>query len=196
MPAALALSMVDEPAHAAVLLKPELRRLVDLLSTPNSAAGLARDLGWSRQVVNYHLKELKGAGLIVLKEERKRGNCMERVMQRAAAFYVINPQTLGSLAADPERMPDKFSSAYLVAVAARTIKDISRLNRETDAAGKTLPTLTLETEVRFRSAQERSAFTAELTAFTTELVRKYNDSKSPNGRSFRIITAAYPETKK
>jgi hypothetical protein len=50
-----ALKVVSEPGSAAVLLDPERNVLVELLAEPDSAAGLARKLGWSRQIVNYHL---------------------------------------------------------------------------------------------------------------------------------------------
>ncbi len=190
MPAAV--SVIDRSESAAVLLKAEPRRLLDLLSKPDSAAGLARHLGWSRQIVSYHLKELERAGLIALKEERKRGNCVERIMQRTAEAYLIGPEALGDLSADPARVADRLSASYLVAVAARTIKEVARLSRGAEKAGKTLPTLTLETEIRFRSAQERSAFTAELASRIADLVRKYHDAAAPGGRTFRLITGAYP----
>jgi biotin operon repressor len=183
---------MDRAEDAAVLLKPEHQRLLDLLSTPNSASGLARELGWSRQIVNYHLKELERAGCIALQEERKRGNCIERVMRRTAAAYLIGPQTLGNLSADPARVADKLSASYLIAVAGRTIREVSRIGRAAEKAGKIVPTLTLDTEIRFRSPGERQAFTAELTAQVAALVRKYHDDKSPQGRRFRVVTGAYP----
>jgi hypothetical protein len=189
---ASAISVIERAEDAAVLLKPEHRRLLELLATPNSAAGLARDLGWSRQIVAYHLKEMERAGLIALQEERKRGNCVERVMRRTADAYLIGPQAIGGLSGHPARMADKLSASYLMAVAAQTIKDVSRLSRAAANAGKILPSLTLETEVRFRNARDRASFTAELTQAIADLVRKYHDAKSPGGRSFRLIAGAYP----
>jgi len=186
------LAVIERAEDATVLLKPEHQRLLDLLATPNSAAGLARQLGWSRQIVNYHLREMQHAGLIALREERKRGNCVERVMQRSAMAYLIGPQVLGGLGADPARVADRLSAAYLMAVAARTIKEVSRLSRAAGQAGKILPTLTLDTEVRFRSAAERSQFTTELAGLVAELVKKYQDGECPEGRSFRLTMGAYP----
>lgn len=189
---AAAVSVVDRAEDAAVLLKAEHRTLLELLASPNSAAGLARELGWSRQIVSYHLREMEHAGLIALEEERKRGNCVERVMRRAAEAYLIGPQTIGSLSGDPDHVEDKLSANYLMAVASQAIKDVSRLSRAAREAGKTLATLTIETEVRFRSAEERRCFTAELTSAIAGLVTKYNDTDSAGGRGFRLIAGAYP----
>lgn len=189
---AAAISVIERAEDAAILLKAEHQRLLARLAVPNSAAGLARELGWSRQIVGYHLKEMERAGLIALQEERRRGNCTERVMRRTADAYLIGPQTTGELSSDPARMADKLSASYLMAVAAQAIKDVSRLSRSADAAGKTLPSLTLEAEVRFKNPRDRASFTAELTQAIANLVTKYNDTKSPEGRSFRLIAGAYP----
>jgi DNA-binding transcriptional ArsR family regulator len=192
---AAALAVIDRPEQAAALLKPEHRRLLELLSTPDSAAGLARRLNTSRQIVAYHLKELEEAGLIAVATERKKGNCIERIMKRTARSWVIGPQALGALGSDPETMPDKLASSYLVAIAARTIKEISVINRAAAEQGKTVATLTLDTEIRFRSAQERKAFTEEFTAALASLVTKYHDEKSPGGRRFRLFAGAHPYVK-
>jgi hypothetical protein len=50
------------------------------LETPDSASGRARRLKVARQLV-YHLKELESAGLVEVVEERKKGNCIERILR-------------------------------------------------------------------------------------------------------------------
>ena len=189
MPAAL--QVVTQAKQGSVLLDPERRKLLENLATPDSASGLARRLGISRQVVSYHLKELEKVGLITLAEERRKGNCTERLMQRAALSYVIDPAVLGSLDADPAIVADRVSAPYLMALAARSIKEISHLSRA-NGDGKIVPTLSLDTEIRFRSAEERTAFIGEFTAHLTELVRKYDSSDGASGASFRFFTASYP----
>jgi biotin operon repressor len=186
------LAVIESAEEATVLLKADHQRLLEMLATPNSAAGLARELGWSRQIVNYHLRELEQAGLIVMKEERKRGNCLERVMERKAQAYLIGPQTMGGLAAEPERVEDKLSAAYLIAVAARMVREVSRLMKAADQAGKRLPTLTIETEIRFANAAARKLFTQELATMTAALVSRYHDQVSPDGRKYRLIVGAHP----
>ncbi|KAB2955835.1 MAG: winged helix-turn-helix transcriptional regulator, partial [Thermoanaerobaculia bacterium] len=77
----------------------------DLLSAlqdgPATAAGLARRLGLPRQRVNYHLRELEKAGLVELVEERRRGNCVERLVRATARAFLLGPEALGAQAADP-----------------------------------------------------------------------------------------------
>ncbi len=187
-----ALRVVDDPRDAATLLVPERRALLEQLEEPDSASGLARKLGLSRQIANYHLKELEKAGLITLAEERRKGNCTERVMQRTAKSYVIDPGVLGPLEAEPERMADKLSAAYLMAVAARSIKEVSGMSRAAEQSRKILPTLTLDTEICFRSAEERNAFVREFTAQLGALITRYHAAKTPSARTFRFTVAAYP----
>jgi len=174
------------------MLHPLRCRIIGQLAEPDSAAGLARRLKLPRQKVNYHLRELEQQGLIEFVEERRKGNCVERIVRASARSYLIDPGVLRSLAADPERIPDKLSSAYLAATAARIIRDLAVLRARADAAGKKLPTFTLATEVRFASAADQAAFTQELTDAVANLAAKYHDERAPHGRRFRFITGAYP----
>ena len=48
--------------------------------------------------------------------------------------------------------------------------EVGGLARRADAAGKRLPTLAIDTEIRFRSAEDRAAFAEELTAAVVDLV--------------------------
>ncbi|HXV75143.1 MAG TPA: helix-turn-helix domain-containing protein [Candidatus Polarisedimenticolaceae bacterium] len=187
------LQVVDRELAAAALLHPLRRRIVEHLREPDSASGLARRLGLPRQKLNYHLRELERAELLELVEERRRGNCTERVLRATAAAYLIGPRTLGRLAADPERIRDRFSSAYLMAVAARVIRDLADLRGRALDAGKRLATLTLQSEVRFASATDRAAFTDELTREVARLAAKYHHADAPDGRTFRFVVGGYPE---
>ena len=60
-------------------------------------------------------------------------------------------------------------------------------------AGKQLPTLSLDTDLRFASAADRSAFTAELAESVRALAAKYHDESAPQGRWHRVVVAAYPQ---
>src|SRR5262245_19216039 len=107
------LHVLGSPQAAALLQHPARLAMLELLSAPHSAASLARQLELPRQQINYHLRELEREGLIELIEERRKGNCTERLMRASARSYVINPQILGKLAADPDRIADKLSASYL-----------------------------------------------------------------------------------
>ena len=54
-----AVNVVRDPAQAAALVDPARIALLELLSEPDSASGLARKLKLPRQQVNYHLRELE-----------------------------------------------------------------------------------------------------------------------------------------
>ena len=192
MSATASLSLLREPERAASLLNPLRIQLLGYLRQPDSASGLARRLELPRQRVNYHLRELEKQGLVELVEERKKGNCVERVLQASARSYLISPEVLGELAADPGELKDRFSSAYLAATAARALSDLGVLRARADAAGKRLATLTLESEVRFASASARESFAQELSEAVASLVAKYHDEESARGRRFKLLLGVYP----
>ncbi|MEM7353853.1 MAG: ArsR family transcriptional regulator, partial [Acidobacteriota bacterium] len=150
--------------------------------------------GLPRQRLNHHLHELEKAGLVELVEERRKGNCMERVLRSVARYYLISPEALGTVGADqPERLRDRFSWSYLTALAGKALRDLATLRRRADRAGKRLATFSLETEVRFASAKARHAFAEELTRETARLVAKYHDEEAPRGRRFRFFVGGYPQ---
>lgn len=187
------LQIVRDAAKAAVFLQPaRLRILQELSSTPNSGSGIARQLEMPRQLVNYHLRELEKEGFIDFVAEKRRGNCMERIVRASAASYLVSPEALGLLGATPEQQHDRFSISYLIGTAARIIRDLATLSIRAAKANKRLATLTLETEVRFRNAEDRTAFSEELANTLAKLTAKYHDESANGGRTFRFIAAGYP----
>ncbi|MGH9858843.1 MAG: helix-turn-helix domain-containing protein [Candidatus Acidiferrales bacterium] len=190
------LDFIHDASRAAVLLDPlRLRMVEQLCAEPDSASGLARRLKLPRQKLNYHLRELEKEGFVKLVEERRKGNCIERVVRATARAYVIDPSIMGALGIDPAQFQDRFSSSYLVAVAAKTIRDVAALRQRAEKAGKRLATFTLQTEVRFASAAERAAFVEELTAQVARLAAKYHDEQAAGGRKFQFVLGAYPAVK-
>lgn len=188
----LALEVIRHPEAAAALLDPVRQQLLAHLAEPDSASGLARRLRLPRQRLNYHLRALEAAGLLELVEERRKGNCTERVVRATARAFVISPEALGPLGPTPDSAPDRLSSAYLLAAAGRTIRDVGALDARARREQKRLATLTLETEVRFATAESRAAFAEELAATVARLTAKYHDERAPNGRRFRLLAAVHP----
>ena len=185
--------VIRSGAQASVLLDEARRSLVEQLAGgPDSASGLARRLGLPRQRVNYHLRALEKAGLVELVEERRKGNCVERVVRAVARSYFISPEALGALGRSLEEAQDRLSAAYLVAAAARTIREVTDVADKASAAGRRAATLTLDADIRFRTAAERRAFAEELTETIANLVARYNDETAPGSRSFRLLVGAYP----
>jgi DNA-binding transcriptional ArsR family regulator len=188
----LDVEVIDDPAAATVALDPVRSRLLAELAAPASAAALAVRTGIARQKVNYHLRALEAHGLVQVAETRRWGGLTERLLVASAASYVVSPSALGPVASDPERGADRLSASYLIALAARIVREVGALLRRSQEAGKRLPTLSLDTEIRFRSAAERAAFSAELAAAVTGLVSRYHDDAAPGGRAHRLVVVAHP----
>lgn len=186
----LDVQVIDEPAVATAVLDPLRAQVLAALIEPASATSLAPRLGVPRQKVNYHLRALEQLGLVRLVETKPRRGLTERIVESTARSYVLSPAVLGRSAPEPTRT-DRHSTAYLVAVAARLLREVGELARRAQAVGKPLPTLTLDTEVRFASAADRATFTAELADTVTRLVGRYH-SEDPGGRTHRLVVAAHP----
>jgi DNA-binding transcriptional ArsR family regulator len=188
-------AVIEDPAAAEVSLDPVRARLLAELSEPGSATMLAAKVGLARQKVNYHLRALERHGLVELIEERRKGNCTERVMQASAASYVISPSALSAVEPDPSRAPDQLSARWLLAVAARLVRDVGTLITGATKARKKLATFAIDGEVRFASAADRAAFAEELSGAVASLVSKYHDEQAKDGRPHHLIVAIHPTVK-
>jgi len=188
--------VIEDPAAATVALGPMRSRLLSELAAPASAATLATRVGLARQKVNYHLRALEARGLVQLAEERRWGGLTERLLVATAASYVVSPSAMGPVAVDPDREVDRLSASYLIALGARVIREVGDLVRRAKKAGKRLATLAVDTEVRFRSATDRAAFSTELTEAIAKLVSKYHDPSAPGGRPHRLVVVTYPVPQK
>jgi DNA-binding transcriptional ArsR family regulator len=187
-----AVEVIDDPSVAVAALEPVRSRLLAELARPGSASTLAGRVGLTRQRVNYHLRTLEAHGLVRLVREQRRRGLTERIVQASAAAYVVSPGALGQAAIAPERTADRLSASYLVALAARAVREVGELISGADKAGKRLATLSLDTHVSFRSATDRAKFTRELTAAVSGLVAQYHHADAPGGRAYRLIVVAHP----
>jgi DNA-binding transcriptional ArsR family regulator len=191
----LALEVIRSPESAAALLDPTRQRLLAHLREPDSATGLARRLRLPRQRINYHLRVLESAGLLELVEERRKGNCLERVVRATARAFLISPDALGALGPTAETATDHLSSAYLITTAGRAIRDVAVLEDRARKEGKRIATLTLEADVRFANAGSRAKFAEELAEAVARIAAKYHDDRAPGGRRFRLLAAVHPVPK-
>ncbi len=187
------LCVIDDPASASVALDPVRSRLLSELRTPASAATLAGRMGLPRQRVNYHLRTLESHGLIRVDSKKRWGGLTERRLVATACAYVVSPGALGPAAVDPARQTDRLSASYLIALAARVVREVGRLVRRSEELDKRLATLSIDTEVRFRSAEERAAFSRDMSAAVAALVSRYHDESAPGGRRHRLLVGAYPK---
>ena len=188
----LAVEVIDDPAAAAVALDPVRSRLLSELAEPASAATLANRLGIPRQKINYHLRALEAHQLVCVAEKRQWGGLTERKMVASAASYLVSPGAMGPVAADPDRNPDRLSASYLIALAARIVREVKSLVTRAAETEKRLPTLSIDTVIRFRSAVDRAEFTQQLTHAIATLAAKYHDEMAPAGRPHRLVAVSYP----
>ncbi len=188
----LDVAVIQDPAAAEVSLDPIRARLLAELAEPASATMLAARVGLPRQKVNYHLRSLEQHGLVELVEERRKGNCTERLLRATAASYVISPAALAAVAPDPARAPDRLSARWLLAVASRLVRDMGELIIGAAKARKPLATFAIDGEVRFASAADRAAFAQELAGAVTALIGRYHDRTAEGGREHRVIVAVHP----
>jgi len=184
--------VLDAAETAAVVLDPARLRILTALRDPDSSAGVARSLGLPRQRVGHHVRALEAAGLLTCVGERKKRNCVERLLQASARTYLLAPRLLGKLGLSANQARDRFSSTFLLAAAGKVIEEVSTLRPRAEAAGKKLATLTLQTEVRFASARSQNEFLEELLAVFSDLVARHHRPDAPGGRTFRISLLGHP----
>ena len=148
----LDVEVIEDAGAAAVALDPIRSRILSELNRPASAASLAARLGLARQKVNYHLRALEDNGLVRVAEKRKWGGLTERLLVATATTYVVSPVAMWKVASDPCRCRDRLSARYRIALAARIVREVTLLLRRADDTGKRFATLSIDTEIRFRSA--------------------------------------------
>ena len=196
----LEVEVISNPATAIVALDPARSCLLAELAEPASAATLSARLGVPRQKINYHLRALEAQELVHVADTRHWGGLTERLLVASASAYMVSPAALGPAASVPARTADRLSAGYLVALAGRIVHEVSELVRRAAASGKKLATLSIDTEIRFKSAADRAAFTEELVQFVQSAAARYHDSVAPGGRAHRLVIVAHPapqpETKK
>jgi DNA-binding transcriptional ArsR family regulator len=188
----LDVEVIESPAAAAVALDPLRARILAELREPASAATLAQRLGLARQKVNYHLRALEAHGLLAVAEERLHGGLTERLLVATAASYVVSPAALGSSAPDPARVGDRLSARYLVALAARIVREVGAMASLAEAADRRLPTMAIDTEIGFATPEDRARFAEDLARAVTQLTAKYHHD---DGRPHRLVVAAHPVPK-
>ncbi|WP_326549813.1 ArsR/SmtB family transcription factor [Micromonospora sp. NBC_01813] len=188
------IEVIEDPQVAAAALEPTRSRLLAALAEPASATELAGRTGLTRQRANYHLKALEQHGLVHPAGERRHGGLTERLLVASAAAYLVSPAALGDAAGDPACTADRGSARYLIALAARTIRELTRLLRRADASGERVVTLSLDSELRLASSpQARAAFADDLTAAVAAVIRRHHLPADAPGDDYRLIVTTHPK---
>lgn len=188
----LDVDVIEDPAVATVALDGIRGQILRELHEPRSAAALAHRLGLPRQKVNYHVRALEQHGLVTAVGQRRHGGLTERLLVASAGSYLVSPAALGGNAPDPAADGDRMSARYLLAVAARAIREVGALARRAHAGRRRLATLAIDTEVGFATPADQAAFAGELAEAVTQLVAKYHHD---GGRPYRFLVAVHPKPK-
>lgn len=171
------------------LTHPVRLAVLGALRQPDSAAGVARSIRQSRQLVNYHLKELERARLVERSGERRKGNFVEQLYRAVAHSFTVSPRLAWS---GPERnraLCDQVSLDHLVAMGEQLQRDATALLDRAAFDGEQIDSASVEADVRFADAAARSAFMTEYLALLGPLLKKHG---SRSGTPFRVALATYP----
>jgi DNA-binding transcriptional ArsR family regulator len=190
--------LVADMNRASALLHPLRLRILDALREPDSASGLARRFRLPRQKMNYHVRELARTHFLERAGQRRRRNMIERRYRTTAQGYVLSPELLGRMGLPHGHAVDVFSAAYLLGIMAAAQAELARASREASAQRKRLTTLSLSSELRFESAEQRAKFAEELRHSVIEVIGRYAsphtaaDGSAGPGRPYRLVLGCYP----
>jgi DNA-binding transcriptional ArsR family regulator len=192
------LGCITDRAYAAEVLHPLRLEILRLAREPVSASELSPRLGLTRQRVNYHVRLLARSGFLRRAGRRRRRNMIEQRYVASARAFLLSPDLLGAVGADWRHIEDPTSAAYLLALGCQMESDLIRVWREDKAPGKPASTLSLKSQFRFESAEQRERFTR---ALEQAVVRVVTEHTSPNlrpdgaaapGRPYRLVLGVYP----
>ena len=188
------IALIRDPAQTRSLLDPLRRSILETLQEPGSSSSVADHLSLPRQRINYHVRSLEDEGLLVHIEDRRKGNCVERVVQAKAQRYVIDPLILNALGlGQPAALDHRFSPAAedLLAASCHTLHEVgSRLEQGPNDAPQS-PTLSLETHIRFRTPEEEVEFARRLREELDQMHARYHCPAGTEGRMFRITIGGH-----
>jgi DNA-binding transcriptional ArsR family regulator len=181
--------VVEDIEALQVLGHPLRVRILEALREPGSAATVAREVGDTRQKVNYHLKELERVGLVTPVGERRAGNFIETLYQAAGRSFLVSPQVAWS---DPRRVDalrEQHSLDRLVMVGAQLQRDAISLLDRAAFDGEQIASAAVEVDVHFADEKDRAAFLDEYLKTVQELCDRYG---SRDGLPYRVVLAAHP----
>ena len=195
----LPLESVRDRTRLGALVEHPLRlAILRAAAEPRSATEIAAGLGLPRQRVNYHIGRLRRAGFLVPAERLRRRGLFEQRYTASAQAYVVDPGALGPVGAQTDRIADRLSAEYLVALAAQMQGDLGRVATDAARQGKRVATLSISTELRFTSPEQRTRFARALQRAITGVVGRYAgpsrtaDGAPAPGRLFRLVVGCYP----
>jgi len=186
----LASRSLSSPEELQALGHPTRVAILEALGEPAAAATVARAIGRSRQLVNYHVKELERAGLVERVGERPKGNFVEGLYRAVAQSFVISPQLARSENARVEALRRQHHLATLLELGERIQHEAAVLLDRAALDGENVPTATVSAEARFATTEDRAAFMDAYLTSLRELLERHGSSQ---GEPFRVVMAVYPD---
>ncbi len=189
---------VDRLDRAGTLLNPLRLAILAQAREPRSPTAIAAELGLARQKVNYHVRELARHGFLTPAGRRRRRNLWEQRWRATARSYVVAPEVLGPVEVDWREVRDERSADFLIALAARTQREVAVAARGAAEQGVRLPTLSLTADVRFVDADQRRRFTEALRDAVARVVAEHAapmeapDGSAGAGRPCRLVVGCHP----
>jgi DNA-binding transcriptional ArsR family regulator len=181
--------VIDDPAQVAALAHPTRVAILETLRTANSASGVARALGDTRQKINHHVRALLDAGLIRLIGERRTGNFVEQLYESIAGTFVVSPRLAWGDDRRAAALRSQVPLEHLVEMGERLQRDAAVLLDRAAFDAEDIPCVAIDASVRFADETARAAFIDEYLAALEPLLKKYGARK---GDAFRVVLAVHP----
>jgi DNA-binding transcriptional ArsR family regulator len=192
------LECIADEKRGEALLHPLRLRILAMARTPASATEIAARLRLPRQRVNYHVRRLADRGLLRRAGRQRKRNMFEQRYVAAARSFLLVPALLGPLEADWRSFEDTASAAYLLALTSRMQSDLARLWRAAQEDGTRPTTLSLKSQFRFASPQQRADFARALRQAVVDVVARHTSvdevsgGRSASGPAYRMVLGCYP----
>lgn len=122
----------------------------------------------------------------------------EQCYVATARGFVLSPEILGELAADPAYVADTLSAKYLLGLASKMQAEAARLVDFAAAAGKRSATFSLQSDLRFISGEQRAEFMKALQEAIAGITAQFaspaknSDGRTAEGSAFRLVLGCYP----
>ncbi len=175
--------MLRDADQVVDLLNSARRGILAALDEPDSATGLARKLGSTRQKINYHLRTLEEAGLVEVDELRQRRGLTERVMRRTSEVVLVDPAAFDTSGLTRH---DVAGIGGVVATATDLIKQAAQVASAAGGRNERVAAASLDTEIRVASPAALSAMLDEIATVIA------NHSTTDDGLLLRVATTVLP----
>lgn len=182
---------IQNPEALQALSHPTRIAMLEALHEPRSAAAVGRELGQTRQRMNYHLKALEQAGLVERMGTRQNGNFVETLFRATARAFVVSPQVAWSGPRRIEALRSQHALGSLVGIGEQLQRDAAVLLDRAAYENEQIASAAVSAEVSFASDAERSDFMREYLEVTKDLLDRYG---AKGDKPYRVVLAIHPKT--